>query len=257
MAVAGTLRAVERDARIYRRTWRGTVVSQFVGPLLFLGAMGVGLGGLVDSRSGDVEGLTYLEFVTPGLLAATAVMMGAGESLWPTMGGFKWLRYFHAMASSPLTPGEILGGRLAWGACREAMSAAVFLVVALALGGVISPWAVLAVPAAVLTALAFAAPLTAWAATRETDQPFLVMMRVGIQPLFLFSGTFFPISQLPDGLEALAVLSPLWHGVELCRAATTGHGEALELVGHVVVLVALVVVGVVWGRRTFAARLAA
>lgn len=257
MTVPGALLVVEREARIQRRMWRGNAFSLFVGPLLFLGAMGLGLGGLVDERTGDVEGLTYLAFVTPGLLAAAAMILGSAESLWPTMAGFKWMRYFHAMAASPLTPGDVVTGRLLWAALRQAVAAAVFLVVATALGGVLSPWAVLAVPASVLVALAFAAPLTAWAATRETDQPFLVVMRVGIQPLFLFSGTFFPVAQLPDALEALALVSPLWHGVELCRAATTGHGDPAALVVHVAVLVAFAAAGWWWGLRTFARGLAA
>lgn len=253
--VPGALRFVEREARIYRRLWRADAFSSFLLPALFLGAMGLGLGGLVDERAGDVDGLDYLVFVTPGLLAATTFQMGAVDALWPTMAGFKWLRHFHAMVAAPLAPSDVLGGQLAWEAIRTAMQAVVFLAVAAVLGGVPSWWGVLAVPAAVLVAVAVHAPVAAFAATQENDQAFLVLVRLVIQPMFLFSGTFFPVDQLPDALEVLAVATPLWHGVELCRGATTGTLEALPAIGHVAYLLAVLSVGVWAGRRTFGRRL--
>lgn len=256
MAVPGMLRVVEREARIYRRLWRGTAFSTFVGPVLFLGAMGLGLGGLVDERAGDVDGVGYLVFVAPGLLAATAVQMGASDGLWPTMGGFKWTRHFYAVVASPLSPGDVLGGQLAWEAIRTSLQAVVFLAVAAVLGAVPSLWGVLAWPAAVLAALAVHAPLAAFAATREHDQSFFVVMRLVVQPMFLFSGTFFPIDELPGWLQALAVASPLWHGVELCRAATTGRADLAAVLGHVAVLGGMLALGCWWGVRTFTRRLA-
>jgi lipooligosaccharide transport system permease protein len=246
----------EREATIYRRLWRASVFTAFVGPVMFLAAMGLGLGGLVEQGAGQVDGLSYLVFVTPGLLAASSMQIAAGESLWPVMGGMKWLRTFHGMVSTPLGPGDVYTGNLAFTGFRVGMSGSVFLVVATALGGVASPWAVLAIPAAVLTGLAFAAPLAAFAATRETDQSFALTMRLVIAPLFLFSGTFFPISQLPPVLEALAVISPLWHGIELCRAATTGEGDPLALAGHVLVLVAVIAVSWRVGVAAFDRKLA-
>jgi len=143
-----------------------------------------------------------------------------------------------------------------WAAARAAIGSTLFLVVAALLGGVDSFWAPLAIPAAVLTAAAFAAPLTAFAATQDTDFRFPVVMRLGIIPLFLFSGTFFPVSQLPDWLEPFAVLSPLWHGVELCRAATTGSIDGVKVVGNVLFLSALVAAGCWWGFRSFTRKLA-
>ncbi len=251
----GVVRVVEREARIYRRLWRGDAFSSFLLPALFLGAMGVGLGGLVDERSGDVDGLPYLVFITPGLLAATTTQMGAVDALWPTMAGFKWMRHFHAMAAGPLTPADVVGGQLVWEAIRTSVKAIVFLVVAALLGGVPSWWAVLAWPAAVLVAVAVHAPLAAFAATRDTDQSFFVVVRLVVQPMFLFSGTFFPIDQLPDLLQALAVATPLYHGVELCRMATTGQFDAAAALGSIGYLVALGAVGTWWGVRTYTRRL--
>ncbi|MDQ1445200.1 MAG: lipooligosaccharide transport system ATP-binding protein [Acidimicrobiaceae bacterium] len=262
---AGVLRVVEREATVYRRLWRASVFSSFVTPVLFLAGIGVGLGGLVDERAGRVQGLSYLVFVTPGLLAGTAMQVGAGGSLWQIMAGTKWTRFFHGIVATPVTATGVYGGYLIWLAVRTAMSCAAFLLVAAVLGGVPSWWAVLALPAAVLTAAvltaaAFAAPLCAFSATQETDLSFPLVIRLGVTPLFLFSATFFPLAQLPSWLRPAAWVSPLWHGVELCRAATTGRaalgGGPARLVVHVVVLVVLIACGAAWGTRTFTRRLA-
>jgi lipooligosaccharide transport system permease protein len=250
------LRVVEREARVFRRLWRGTVYSSFVTPVLFLAAIGVGLGGLVDERRGDVAGLDYLTFVTPGLLAASAMQTAAGESLWPVMAGTKWVRTFHAMVATPVGASDVYGGFIVWTAVRVAMSATAFLAVAAVLGGVPSAWGVLAVPAAVLCAAAFAAPLASFAATQDTDIAFPLILRLGIVPLFLFSGTFFSVDELPQWLRTVSALSPLWHGVELCRAATTGSVEWGAAGAHVAVLAGCVAAGWWWGTRTFTRRLA-
>ena len=136
------------------------------------------------------------------------------------------------------------------------LAATAFIFVAALLGGVPSAWGVLAIPAAMLTSVTFAAPVAAFTATQETDHTFPVFLRIVIMPLFLFSGTFFPISELPNWLEKLAVLSPMWHGVELARMATTGDFDALAALGQVAFLVAVTAAGWLWGRRTFQRRLA-
>ncbi|MBW3575931.1 MAG: ABC transporter permease [Actinobacteria bacterium] len=250
------LRVVEREARAFRRLWRGTVFSAFVTPVLFLAALGLGLGGLVDEGGGLVAGLPYLVFVTPGLLAATAMQTAAGDALWPVMLGTKWARTFHAMVATPLRPSDVYTGLMAWTALRITLSATVFLVVGAALGGVPSAWGVLAVPAAVLCGTAFFAPLAAYSATQHTEVSFPLIMRLGVMPLFLFSGTFFPVEQLPGWARPVALASPLWHGVELARSATTGTFDGSGAVGHVLVLVGVLTLGWYAGTRTFLRRLA-
>jgi lipooligosaccharide transport system permease protein len=138
---------------------------------------------------------------------------------------------------------------------RASIGAAAFLLIATILGAVSSPWAIAAIPAAGLCAAAFAAPLTAFTATQDTDLQFPVIMRIVVMPLFLFSGTFFPVAQLPLGLRIAARFSPLWHGVELCRAATTGTLALGAAAIHVSVLVGCIVFGAAWGHRTFTRRL--
>lgn len=248
------VRVVEREARVFSRLWRGSVFSSVLAPLLFLGSMGIGLGGLVDERNTDVAGVPYLEFVAPGLLVASAMQATAGGSLWPVLGGFKWLRTYHGVAATPVAPGSLYGGLIVWLSIRTGMAAVAFLVVAALLGAIPSWWGVLGLPTAMLCAAAFAAPMAAYTATQDTDVTFPLVYRVIIMPLFLFSGTFFPTSQLPDWGQRLIALSPLYHASELARAATTGALDWGSL-GHAVVLTGWVAAGAWFGRRTFTRRL--
>jgi lipooligosaccharide transport system permease protein len=256
MATPLTARVVEHQAAIFRRFWRSSVTFYVLNPVLFLAAMGVGLGGLIDERSGDVDGVPYLTFVAAGLMAAGAMLGAAAESLWPVMAGTKWVRTFHAMVATPVRPADVYSGIVAWTIARAGVGATIFLAVAAILGAVPSLWGIAAVPAAALCAAAFAAPITAFSASQETDARFPLIMRIGVLPLFLFSGTFFPVSQLPAALRPLSVVSPLWHGVELCRGATTGSINPWAALVHVAVLAACVAAGWMWGTRTFTRKLA-
>jgi len=249
------LRVVEREAIVYRRLWRGLAFSTFVQPALYLGAMGIGLGGLVNAHTGSVDGLTYLEFIAPGLLVASAVQLAASESMWPVMGGVKWMRQFHGVVATPIRPGELYGGFVLWTALRAMLGATAFLLVAALLGAIPSPWGVLAIPAAGLCSAAFCAPIAAYSIGLDSDVSFPMIMRLVVLPLFLFSGTFFPISQLPRGLRILAAFSPLWHGVALARDATTGTVDAGPIAVHIAVLVVFIAVGAFFGVRTFTKRL--
>ncbi|MCU1429826.1 MAG: type transporter, partial [Actinomycetia bacterium] len=168
MSTPAMMRVVEREARVFRRLWRGSVFSSLMTPVLFLAAMGVGLGDLIDQRSGGAGGVTYVQFIAPGLLAASAAMVAAAESMWPVLGGIKWMRTSHGMAATPIEPADVFGGLLAWTAVRDAMTAAAFVAIAALFGAVPSAWGVLAIPAAALCGCAFAAPLSAFSATQET-----------------------------------------------------------------------------------------
>ncbi|MGI9602820.1 MAG: ABC transporter permease [Acidimicrobiales bacterium] len=255
MALPTLLRATEREARVWSKLWVSSLFSTVVAPVLLLVAMGLGLGSLVDTDPGELGGLDYIEFIAPGLLVATAVQTASGTSLWPVMAGQKWLGFYHAMVSSPMSPTDVFGGQVIWNSIRSMMGAVVFVLAAAALGAVSSPAGVLAVAVAGLTAMAFAAPLAAFAATQDSDAKFDVIIRMGIVPLYLFSGTLFPIDQLPLGLRAVASVFPMWHGVELARSATTGTFTLADA-GHLLVLAVFIVAGWWWGARTFTRRLA-
>jgi lipooligosaccharide transport system permease protein len=240
----------------YRRTWRGSIYSSVLNPLLFLGAMGLGLGSLVDAHGTAPLGrVTYLAFLAPGLLAAAAMETAVGEATYPVYGSVKWNKTYQAAVASPLRPEDIFHGHVLFVTLRLAMNSAIFLAVAAAFGAVRSPWMIAALPVAVLTGLAFATPIEAWAVTRTKDSSFAMIFRFGMIPLFLFSGTFFPITQLPEWLQPVAYLTPLWHGVSLCRALNLGTADLGQALVDVAYLIALATVGLLAGNRSYRRRL--
>jgi lipooligosaccharide transport system permease protein len=161
------------------------------------------------------------------------------------------------MYATPIRPRDIALGNIAWIALRLTLVGTVFALVAVAFGAARSPLIVLAVPAAVLTGMAFATPIVAFAATQRRPDMFSNIFRFGVTPLFLLSGTFFPIETLPSLLQPLAWLSPLWHGVQLCRGLMLGTigDEPLLALTHAVVLLAIVIAGTLAAIRTFERRL--
>ncbi|WP_158840875.1 ABC transporter permease [Saccharothrix deserti] len=247
--------AVEGHWTWYRRNWRATVISNFLQPVLFLLAMGVGFGSQVQAGEAT-GGHPYVVFLAPALLVITAVQNAVFEATWAVFSAFKWQRSYLAVVSTPITPAHVLYGQLLWIALRLAAGTAVFLGIAVALGAITSPSAVLAVPFAVLAGMAFTAPVVAFTATREKPDSFNAIFRFLVMPMTLFTGGFFPLSQLPDWLHPLAWVTPVWHGIELARGVTFGTLRLLPAAGHVAYLAALVVLGIVLGRRYFHRRLA-
>jgi lipooligosaccharide transport system permease protein len=239
----------------YRHVWRGTVTVSFLNPVFFLLSIGVLLGRLVDSRHPQLGGLDYLQFVAPALLATTAMQTAASLSTYPVLAGLKWLRTYQAVASTPVRVPELVAGVLAWAGARVLFSAAAFAAIAAIGGAFTSPYAVLGPFAALLCGLAFDAAISAFAASLESDQWLAPFFRFGLVPLFLFSGTFFPLSRLPDWIRPVAWATPLWHGVSLCRDIATGHVELLPTAGHVLYLVTLTVIGVALAIRACERRL--
>jgi len=261
---APAVRVLEHELLVYRRVWRGSIFSSFLSPVLFLAAMGVGLGSLVDARGGAaaggaggaaLAGVSYLAFLAPGLLASTAMQTAAGESTFPIMGGLVWDKSFHGMIATPIRPADVVVGKLTYIGMRLLLVVGLFFLVTVLFGAVTGPGAVLAVPAALLTGLAFAAPIAAYSATQRDPNGFNALFRFGIIPLFLFSGTFFPIEQLPELLQVIARLTPLWHGVDLCRSLALGTAEPLQTVIHLAYLGTMTVVGVAAAFITFQHRL--
>ncbi len=252
----------EASAIRYRRTWRSSLYTSFGQPLMYLLALGWGLGTLVDKGSSAgastalQHGVSYLTFLAPGLLAATLMQTAAMECTFPVFASIKWLRIYDAMLNTPIDVRAIVGGQLTWVATRLTMNAIVFVALIAVFGAAHSPWIVLAVPAAVLTAMAFAAPITAFSATQEKEANLSGLFRFGVLPLFLFSGTFFPISQLPGWLRPVAWISPLWHGVDLCRDLAIGRMPVARSCGHVAFLLACFAVGSWWAVVTHRKRLA-
>jgi lipooligosaccharide transport system permease protein len=257
MATALAVRQFRFWLTNYRRTWQGSVYSGLLSPVLYLSAMGFGLGTLVDRHHGasHLGGVSYLVFLAPGLMAAAAMHTAVSESTYPVYGSVKWLKTYHAAVCTPLRPADLMNGHVIFTAMRLAMNSAVFLAVMAAFGAVRSPWVLAAVPAATLTGLAFATPVEAYAVQCARETSFAMLMRFGVIPLFLFSGTFFPVTQLPAAVRPLAYLTPLWHGVALCRSLSLGTARLGEVAVHVGYLTAITVAGLAAGHRTYLRRL--
>ena len=251
--MAYALRSLEYWVRSYRRVWRGSFVTSVVGPVLYLSALGVGLGSLVDD--GDRLGVPYLDYVAPGILAATAMQLGTFESSYPVMAAIRWTRQFHAMLATPLRVRDVVLGHQLYVAARLTVVSAVYLAIIGAFGALHSPLALLGVPAAVVLGLAHSAPVCAFSAWLERDEGFNALFRFGVMPMFLFSGTFFPVTRLPHGVREIAYATPLWHGVDLMRGFTLGTADVLPSLGHIAYLVVWIAVGLALARRMFTRRL--
>ncbi|MEO6205075.1 MAG: ABC transporter permease [Mycobacteriales bacterium] len=256
MSTTLTLRSFEYWRFQYKRTWRGTVVTSILTPALYLAAMGVGLGSLVTGERASSLGTdSYLLFIGPALVATTAFQTGMFEAMYPVMAAIKWIKTYVAMLATPMTTRDVLHGHLLWMALRIFQTTSIFLGVG-SLFGAFSSWEALAcLPFALLLGMAVALPMTAYSATTETESGFAAIQRFVVIPLFLFSGTFFPLSQLPAPLEIAAWLTPLAHGVALCRAAALGDLSFLPALGHVSYLVLLAGVGLFLAERAYARRL--
>jgi lipooligosaccharide transport system permease protein len=254
-SLALALRPLEFFFTQYKRVWRGTAVTSVVTPIVYLLALGVGLGVFVDRSADLAEGISYLEFVAPGLMAATAMQLATFESSWPVLSAIKWDRQYHAMLASPLRVRDVVLGHQAFVGARLLGTSAVYLAVIAAFGAVNSWTGILAVPVAVLVGLSFSTPIAAWAAHTETEVSFVAIFRFVILPMFLFSGTFFPVEELPAPLQVIAYLTPLWHGVELCRMLTLGDVAVLAALAHLAYLLACVAVGLTAALYTHRKRL--
>ncbi len=238
----------------YRRTWRGTIVISVANPLLFLTAMGAGLGTLVDhNNSAYLHGVSYLSFLAPGMLAAAMMQTAYLESAGPVLAAGRAGGSYRAALATPLRPADVCYGHLLFAGFRVLTSAAAFALVAMAFGAVPASRFVGVVAAATLTGLAFAAPVAAWAVTVERPPVLTAGFRFVIMPLYMFSGTFFPVAQLPGWLRVIAECTPLYQGVALCRAISLGTAGNLAALGHACYLLAMLGAGLVAGPRTYRA----
>jgi lipooligosaccharide transport system permease protein len=250
------VRVTEYRATLYSRTWRGSVLNSFANPVLYLLAMGIGVGRLVDANDPvSLAGVDYVTFLAPGLLAGTAMNVGVSEATYPVLTSVKWFPTAFGQIATPVGPKDMALGNLAWIAVRIVWAAVVFVAVMVVFGAADSVWVVAGVPASLLTGMAFAGPLMAWSVTLDSDYAFPPLLRFVIMPMFLFSGTFFPVDQLPAAIRPIAWITPLWHGVRLCRSLALGEAVLWEALGHAAVLTLIATAGTVAAMRNYGRRL--
>ncbi|SDY15167.1 lipooligosaccharide transport system permease protein [Amycolatopsis xylanica] len=254
-AWAGAWAQVEAYWTWYRRYWRATLYSSGLQPVLFLGAMGLGFGSQVEAGPAT-GGLPYLQYIAPCLLVAGGIQFAVGESTYAVLSGFKWQRHFVAATATPVSPGQVCGGHAIWIGIRLLLAAVTYAVVAAFFGAWANAGVLLVIVIGVFAGMATAAPIMAFAAaTHDEGERFGMLFRFVLMPMILFSGTFFPISQLPLFLRWLTWISPLWHGNELARGAMGAGPGPLALLGHFAFLCALSGAGAYLARRNFYRRL--
>ena len=234
-----------------RRTWWSVIVSGIVQPTMFLLAIGAGIGSQID----DVElarlgADSYFAWIGPGILAVSAMQVSSTEALWPTMGMLRWQGTYRAVLRSPIGVGTLGVAHALWLAVRAVVTASCFLVVLVVAGVATSPWALTVPLLGGLIGLAHGAPLAAFTASLENENPFSVISRVVIFPLFIFSGAFFPVDEMPSAFAVGARLTPTWHGVQAARHLVSGNVSS-HTIGHIALLAGLALIGVALVHRSF------
>jgi len=249
------LRACQHQLTWFRRNWR-VGLSAFLQPTLTLLGFGVGVGALIqDERSKLAADVSYLGFVAPGLLVAATFLGGASEGMWGVTNYIKWNRGYHAMIASPLSIGDVVAGHVVYVSVRLLVSATAMALVLLFVDDARGPGLVGALFAGVLTGLAAAMLLSAFAAHIERTENFSWIQRFVLTPLYLFGGVFYPLDQLPAAVRPIAWITPLWHGVELARGSVLGELGLGAASAHIALLLSMAALGVWLTQRQYTARL--
>ncbi len=244
------------------RAYGWTIIVGAVGqPIIYLLGLALGLAALIDAPITDASGMevSYLVFVAPALLMTAAIQVASDELSYPVVDGFKWRRFYYGFNASPIASGQIATGVLLGATARVVVAVSGYYLFIWIFGAVPTPatgW--LAIPIGVLAAWAFGAPLLAYSASIQEDKgQFALVQRFLFVPMFLFSGTFYPLDSLPLWLQTIGWISPLWHATQLGRGVTYGRPEEPWMIAiHLAYLIALAAVGYVLARRIFTRRLA-
>ena len=259
VAARGSIFVAEARLRTMLK-WIWLIISLAIAnPVLYLVSIGLGVGAYIDKNTGGmgVDGVSYITFLAPALLATAAIQGAIDESVYPTLEGFKWDKIFFSMNSTPLSGNHIAMGVFFNSLIRVTFTAVIYWFVMLAFGVLESPRAWLAIFTAIMAGAAFGALMQALAGMLENEDIFFTVLgRFVIMPLFLFSGTFYPLTNMPIFLQWIGWISPLWHATELGRWLTYGHEiSTLMLYTHFIFLNSLLLIGIIASRRIFTRRL--
>jgi lipooligosaccharide transport system permease protein len=239
--------------------WRGAIIAFGLGnPILYLVSIGIGVGALVNANSPDgVDGVPYLVFLAPALIATAAIQAGQDEVAFPTLSGFIWHKLFVGMRATSLTGGQIADGVLLAAAVRIVLTTTVYWLILWIFGAVDAGTALPLIAVSTFAGVCWGAlTLALCARVREPAGYIAIMWRLVIMPMFLFSGTFYPLSTLPLALQWIGWISPLWHATELGRWLSYGAPlEPWQAIVSVTYLAALGIGGLLLGRRFFESRL--
>ena len=259
VAVRGAIFVTEARLRAMLK-WVWLIIGLAIAnPVLYLISIGLGVGAYIDKNTGGmgVDGVSYITFLAPALLATAAIQGAIDESVYPTLEGFKWNKTFFSMNATPLSGNHIAMGVFFNSLIRVIFTAVIYWLVMLAFGVLESPRAWLAIFTAVMAGAAFGALMQALAGMLENEDVFFTVLgRFVIMPLFLFSGTFYPLTNMPIYLQWIGWISPLWHATELGRWLSYGHEISSQMLYvHFIFLNSLLLIGIIASRRIFTKRL--
>src|SRR5215218_3156102 len=225
-ALRGTFRVWQRNATIFRKYWKTIMFPNLFEPLLYLTALGLGLGAFI--REGGINGLTYTQYVAPGLLAANAMFAASFESTYNTYVKLKIGRVYDAIVATPVNAEDVVAGEYLWAGTRAALYGTGFLAVITVLGYafgeplIVSWWALLIPPMLLIIGIMFSVMGTLFTSLIERIDLYAYYFTLVVTPLFLFSGIFFPVEDFPAPVPQIAWFTPLYHAVNACRALAAG-----------------------------------
>jgi lipooligosaccharide transport system permease protein len=216
-----------RNARVFAKLWKGALLPQFLDPLFYLVALGYGLGTYVALSNG----IPYKEFVAPGLIASAAMWSASFECTYNVYLRMNETRLYDAVLATPVEVQDLVAGDLLWSAFRATVYGTTFLGIVAIFGLISSPWAILIPPLVFLGGLCFSVIAYTFTSLIPKIDLYSYFFTLGITPMFLVSGIFFPFNQLPGWVEVAAWITPLYHLVEITRGMATGP-DGLQILIH-------------------------
>ena len=222
----GAFRVWQRNVTIFQKYWKTIMFPNFIEPLLYLGAMGLGLGAFI--QQGGISGQSYVQFIAPGLLASNAMFAASFESTFNTFVKLRFDKIYDAIITTPVNAEDVIAGEYLWAGSRAALYGTGFLAMLIALGTafgeplITSWWALFIPPMLLLIGIMFSVMGTLFTSLISHIDLFAYYFTLVVTPLFLFSGIFFPVQNFPAPVPQVAWFTPLYHAVNVCRQLATG-----------------------------------
>ena len=227
----GAFRVWQRNITIFRKYWKTIMFPNLFEPLLYLAALGLGLGAFI--QEGGIGGQSYVQYIAPGLLASNAMFAASFESTFNTFVKLKIDRIYDAIITTPVNAEDVVAGEYLWAGTRAALYGTGFLAMLAALGFIFdeplitSPWAVFIPPMLLVIGIMFSVMGTLFTSLIQRIDLYAYYFTLVVTPLFLFSGIFFPIQNFPAPVPQIAWFTPLYHAVNVCRGLATGPSPAV------------------------------